>query len=172
MYIKRSELLKLKESKEYAKINESYKLRLFEKLSEYDVFLSHATKDEEIMQLAKAYFERQNKTVYVAELEDPIATDADETITKEFVRTLQNAMEISASFCYVLSKGGQESTWMPWELGYFDGKYGNKKPIQVLTIYDNMIDDEDKYHGHEYLKLYPHNVEDSIDAILKHQICD
>ena len=172
MYIKRSELLALRESVEFKRINENFRKRQFEKLTKYDVFLSHATDDKEIMQLSKALFERLGKTVYVAELEDPIDNNADEKITKEFVKTLQSAMAISDSFCYVLSAGERTSTWMPWELGYFDGKYGNKKPIQVLTIYDNMIDDEDKYHGHEYLKLYPHNVEDSIDAILKHQICD
>lgn len=88
MYIKRSELLALRESVEFKRINENFRKRQFEKLTKYDVFLSHATDDKEIMQLSKAHFERLGKTVYVAELEDPIDNNADEKITKEFVKTL------------------------------------------------------------------------------------
>ncbi len=42
MYIKKSELLALRESAEYRRINESFKKCQFEKLAKYDVFLSHA----------------------------------------------------------------------------------------------------------------------------------
>jgi len=167
MYIKRSDLFALKESVEYKRINESFIKRKFEKLTKYDIFLSHATDDKEIMQLSKAHFERLGKTVYVAELEDPIDNNADETITKEFVKTLQNAMAISDSFCYVLSTGERKSTWMPWELGYFDGKYGAKKPIQVLSIINTSHNEENKYFGHEYLKLYPHKLIDNLKALIQ-----
>lgn len=167
MYIKKSELLALRESAEYRRINESFKKCQFEKLAKYDVFLSHATDDKEMMQLSKAHFERLGKTVYVAELEDPIDNNADEKITKEFVKTLQNAMAISDSFCYVLSAGERKSTWMPWELGYFDGKYGDEKSIQVLSIINTSPTEENKYFGHEYLKLYPHKLLDSINALIQ-----
>lgn len=167
MYIKRSDLFALKESVEYKRINESFKKHKFEKLTKYDIFLSHATDDKEIMQLSKTHFEKLGKTVYVAELDDPIDNNADATITKEFVKTLQNAMAISDSFCYVLSAGERKSTWMPWELGYFDGKYGSKKSIQVLSIINTSQNEENKYFGHEYLKLYPHKLIDNLKALIQ-----
>lgn len=171
MYIKRSKLDALKESKEFKRINENYNKRILEHHSKYDIFLSHATDDKEVMQLSKAYFEQQGKTVYVAEIDDFIPHKAKD-ITKEHVEKIQHAMDISNAFYYVLSKCEKTSTWMPWELGYFDGKYGKVRKIGVLSIYDNSSDDEKNFEGHEYLKLYPHKEYDKIatdlDLILEH----
>lgn len=152
MYIKLEELLKLKDSKEYKRIHENFINESFEKLNEYDIFLSHATIDVEIMKLVKAHFEIKGKTVYVAELENPLLKNQE--ITKEFANLLQEKMNISKKLCYVLSPGSTKSYWMPWELGYFDGEKGSKN-IQVLTV-SKPDNNEESYLGHEYLKLYPH----------------
>ncbi len=156
MFIKKSELLSLKESKEFKRIHENYSQHYSRRHNKYDVFLSHATDDKSVMELTKAYFEKQNKTVYVAEIDDFIP-DNEKDITKEHVKKIQSAMDISDSFCYVLSICEKKSTWMPWELGYFDGRYGNIRKINVLSIYDNSKEEEKTFEGHEYLKLYPHN---------------
>ena len=58
-------------------------------------------------------------------------------------------MAISDSFCYVLSAGERTSTWMPWELGYFDGLKSSM--VAVLPI---SGDASKSIQGSEYVGLY------------------
>ena len=99
----------------------------------------------------KAYLLKQGKKAYVAEIDDPLLNykKVDYTTAKR----LQERMQYSKELYYVLSKNSQTSTWMPWELGFFDGIKGSGK-IQVLPIIDKTETEILNFKGHEYLELY------------------
>lgn len=58
-------------------------------------------------------------------------------------------MKNCKSMLYAISNHSDDSKWMPWELGYFDGINGR---IGIVPITQNS---EDNLTGSEYLSLYP-----------------
>lgn len=119
----------------------------------FDVFLCHASKDiEEILKL-KAYIKYfENKNAYLCEVDDPQLDPS--KANKKTAKVLQNRMEHCKELYFIISKNSQKSTWMPWELGYFDGKKESHN-IYVYPIIENYESDVYDYEGHEYLELYP-----------------
>ena len=119
----------------------------------FDVFLCHASKDiEEILKL-KAYIKYfENKDAYLCEVDDPQLDPS--KANKKTAEVLQNRMEHCKELYFTISKNSQKSTWMPWELGYFDGKKVSHN-IYVYPIIENYESDVYDYEGHEYLELYP-----------------
>ena len=138
----------------YLNIQEEYKKKISSpSYKNFDVFLCHASKDiEEILKL-KAYIKYfENKDAYLCEVDDPQLDPS--KANKKTAEILQNRMEHCKELYFVISKNSQKSTWMPWELGYFNGK---KVPpnIYVYPIIENYESDIYDYEGHEYLELYP-----------------
>jgi hypothetical protein len=59
-------------------------------------------------------------------------------------------MENSNAMIFATSEASPSSKWMPWELGFFDGKRGADK-VAILPL----VDTEGKeFRGQEYLALY------------------
>jgi len=114
----------------------------------YDVFLSHSTKDKKLIKQIATYLEStHNISVYIDWDEDSgIARD-------EIADSVKNAMNISDSFLIVKTDNSDNSSWVAWETGYFDNKDRNR--IGILLVEDN-----EKGHTHEtflhreYLKNY------------------
>ncbi len=117
-------------------------------LSHFDIFLSHAIRDAELILGLKLLLEAAGKTVYVDWIDDP---DLDRTqVTGETAEMLRTRMRQSDSLFYAYSQHSRSSRWMPWELGYFDGFNGN---VAILPIVPDVgIIDFDK---EEYLQIYP-----------------
>jgi len=137
----------------YSSIKESYERKSVTLSSKkFDVFLCHSSKDiDEIMRL-KAYLKyMENKEAYVCELDDPQLDPS--KANKKTAEVLMKRMENSSELYFVLSKNSQESTWMPWELGYFNGKKIWPR-IYVYPIIDNYNSEVQNFKGHEYLELY------------------
>jgi hypothetical protein len=134
---------------------ESYNKRIlktesasFSESKNYDIFLSHSYQDANIVHGIKTLIEDQGFTVYVDWIEDQQLNRA--KVTKETAATLRKRMNSCRSFLYLATKNSSDSKWMPWELGYFDGKKNSK--IAILPVLDRA---SGSFEGQEYLSIYP-----------------
>jgi hypothetical protein len=116
--------------------------------AKYDVFLSHSSKDAELIHGIKSYLEGIGLTVYVDWLVD---TQLDRNnVTSATANTLRKRMRQSNSLIWVATEASSSSKWMPWELGYFDGFRPNQVAVMPLVDFYG-----EQFRGQEYLGLYP-----------------
>lgn len=113
----------------------------------FDIFLSHARVDEELVLGVKLFLEDAKKRVYVDWIDDPQLDRAD--VSPKTAGELRKRMNQSASLMYLFTPSAKRSNWMPWELGYFDGFNGNVAVLPVLSY------SSESYAGQEFVGLYP-----------------
>lgn len=114
----------------------------------FDIFLSYASKDADLILGVKAILETLGYKVYVDWVED---NQLDRSrVTSDMAELLRFRMRQSNSLIWVATEAASESKWMPWELGYFDGF--KPKQVAILPLVDNPTD---VFRGQEYLALYP-----------------
>lgn len=114
----------------------------------YDIFLSHSYLDSKQIYVIKEEIENMGFSVYVDWLEDPSLNR--NKVNKETALLLKKRMRSCKSLFYATTKNYQQSKWMPWELGYFDGIKGK---VAILPILD---EGNSTFSGTEYLELYPY----------------
>lgn len=114
----------------------------------FDIFLSHASKDADLILGVKAILEGLGHKVYVDWVEDTQLSR--EKVNADTADILRKRMRQSNSLVWVATEAASESKWMPWELGYFDGF--KPKHVAILPLVDNAAD---TFKGQEYLALYP-----------------
>jgi len=116
--------------------------------TKFDIFLSHSSKDKQLILGVKQLIEDSGYSVYIDWVDDP---ELDRTnVNKHTAEKLRTRMKQSNFLVYVDSDNAKSSKWMPWELGYFDGYKSEKLGILVIRNNSNEI-----YKGQEYLNLYP-----------------
>ncbi len=122
--------------------------RRFSSTDRYDVFLSHAYQDGEVIYGVKKIIEALGLTVYVDWIDDA-GLDRGK-VTSKTAQLLRERMRVSSCLVYAHSSQATHSVWMPWELGYFDGF----KPsyVWILPLVSNH---DSEFKGQEYLGLYP-----------------
>lgn len=114
----------------------------------FDIFLSHASKDADLILGVKGLLEGFGLKVYVDWVDD---AQLDRTkVSKENAELLRRRMRQSNSLVWAATEAASDSKWMPWELGYFDGYRPNQ--VAVLPLVDNATE---TFKGQEYLALYP-----------------
>lgn len=114
----------------------------------FDIFLSHAILDAEVVAGLVALLEQQGQKVYVDWIVDAdLHRDRVDAGTADRLRT---RMQESATLIYAASPNARNSKWMPWELGYFDGH----KPKKV-AIWPLLRDHDTTFVGTEFVGLYP-----------------
>ena len=119
----------------------------------FDVFLSHSYSDvkldrKHLLDL-KAYLEDFQLEVYVDWIID---NDLErETVSAKTAQTLRIRMNNSRCLLFATSDNSQNSKWMPWELGYMDGRI-QRVAILPLTGTTNKM----SFTGQEYLRVYPY----------------
>lgn len=114
----------------------------------FDVFLSHSFRDKELVLGIKRILERSKQTVYVDWIDDPLLDRRHVTLAT--ANRLRDRMQACDSLIYAATSHAENSKWMPWELGYFDGRKGPEAvAVMKLPRYagENV--------GQEYLDLYP-----------------
>jgi len=132
----------------YASINLSESSKSFS--GAYDIFLSHSSLDAEIVSSIKQHIESvMGFSVYVYWINDPSLTSA---VTKANAQIIKSRMDACKSLIYAFTDNSVKSKWMPWELGYFDGK---KNKVAILPISSESTS-SDSFLGQEYLGLYPY----------------
>lgn len=114
----------------------------------FDIFLSHAMVDAELVLGIKILLEEEGKKVYVDWIDDQ-ALDRNR-VTADTAEVLRHRMRQCESLLYLATENAPKSKWMPWELGYFDG-YKNGS-VSVLPVIDES---DSPFEGQEYLGLYP-----------------
>lgn len=128
-------------------MNES--ARAFDPNKVYDVFLSHSVKDSELILGMKGIIEDLGYSVYVDWIENPELDR--QRVSKETAEKLRNQMGASKSLFFVTTDNADNSKWMPWECGYFDGI---KEKVAIVPVKKTSSNNE--YYGQEYLGLYPY----------------
>ena len=125
-------------------------LRASAALSAFDVFLSHSYLDKELILGITEYLEKMGYVVYVDWRED--AELNRDKVTKGNAEVVRRRITQSQSLFFATTEGSKDSRWMPWELGYMDGKKGKSA---ILPVEQNG-GSGDAYKGREYLGIYPY----------------
>lgn len=114
----------------------------------FDIFLSHAIADAELVLGVKQLLEQQGATVYVDWSHDRQLDRS--RVNAETAALLRQRMRQSKSLIYLATDAATTSKWMPWELGFFDGyRTGG---VAIMPVLDR---ETDCFAGQEYLGLYP-----------------
>ena len=119
----------------------------------YDIFLSHAFKDAELILGVKVKLEKYGYSVYVDWIDDPQLDRS--AVTSRTASRLRERMNCCRSLFYSTTESSSKSKWMSWECGYVDGKRG-RSAILPLTETGSSI-----FRGQEYLSIYPYITEES-----------
>lgn len=114
----------------------------------FDVFLSHSFRDAQIILGIAELLESQGVSVYVDWLVDSQLNRS--KVNAATARLLRKRMGQCQSLIFATSTSSPSSKWMPWELGYFDGRRGAN--ISIMPIEEH---DAPGNYGQEYLELYP-----------------
>lgn len=112
----------------------------------YDIFLSHSSKDMNLIAGLKLILEDLGYSVYVDWNDNQLDPN---NVTPETAKMLRERMKQCKSLIYAFSENASSSKWMPWELGYFDAL--KKSRIAVLPITQTA---KYSYKGSEFIGLY------------------
>ncbi len=112
----------------------------------YDIFLSHSSKDKEMIAGLKLILTDMGFTVYVDWNDDELNPD---NVTSDTAAVLRERMKQCRSLLYAFSENASDSKWMPWELGYFDGLKDSK--VAVLPISKTT---KTSFEGTEFVGFY------------------
>lgn len=119
----------------------------------FDVFLSHSYTDAKLntkrLLSIKAFLEQFELQVYVDWIIDKNLER--EEVSPKTARTLRKRMDHSKCLLFATSENFQESKWMPWELGYMDGK---SQRVAILPLTRSA--GRTQFRGQEYLGFYPY----------------
>jgi hypothetical protein len=118
-------------------------------LSAFDIFLSHSYLDRELILGITEQLERLGYVVYVDWRQDTQLNR--DRVTKKTAETVRGRIVQSKSLFFATTEGAKDSRWMPWELGYMDGKKGKSA---ILPVSQNSSGNA--YKGQEYLGIYPY----------------
>jgi len=116
----------------------------------FDIFLSHSFLDkEEVLGLYRELTEK-GFSVYVDWIVDADLERGN--VTKATAELIKSRMENSKSLLLAVSTNAAMSKWMPWELGFIDGKTDRCAIVPISK--DNL--NLSTFNRVEYLKLYPY----------------
>lgn len=113
----------------------------------YDIFLSHAFLDADVIYGLKLVLEGEGFKVYVDWYEDSHLDRGE--VSKETATVIRERMRSCKSLIFAITENSEHSNWMLWELGYFDGFRGK---VAILGLAEKS---EDTFKSKEFLELYP-----------------
>ena len=120
--------------------------RVTDSTKTYDIFLSHSSKDMELIAGLKLILNDLGYTVYVDWNDNELDPN---NVTPRTAEVLRERMACCRSLVYAFSENASNSKWMPWELGYFDAL--NKSRVAVLPITTTA---KYSFKGSEFVGLY------------------
>lgn len=132
-------------SEENKILNESKKTH-----NSFDIFLSHSFLDKQDVEGLYLTLTKSGYSVYVDWIIDPHLSR--QNVTKSTAETIRERMNASKSLLFAISTNAGFSKWMPWELGYVDGKTGR---CAILPVSQDRIAPT-HFTRSEYLLLYPY----------------
>lgn len=114
----------------------------------FDVFLSHCIRDAQAIEGVRNLLVRAGVSVYVDWIDDPLMDRG--SVSVKTAATLRTRMQHCESLYFATSNTSPSSKWMPWELGYFDGRRPGY--VAILPLVETA---GTAFRGQEYLALYP-----------------
>jgi hypothetical protein len=124
----------------------------------FDIFLSQTIQDAAIVLGVYDVLTVMGYVVFCDWVEAPDADRAN--VTPANAALIRCVMSFSDTLLFLDTQSADQSLWMCWELGWFDGVKGH---VGVLPV---MPDGKDYYRGREFLGLYPY-IEIEEDGQLK-----
>ena len=119
----------------------------FNQYKTYDIFLSHAFLDAEAIDGLRIVLKEAGFSVYVDWYEDSHLERG--KVTKETAVIIRKRMQSCKTLIFAITQNSEDSKWMLWELGYFDGFRGK---VAILGLAEKS---EDTFKSKEFLELYP-----------------
>lgn len=110
-------------------------------------FLSHSSKDDDLVAGAIRVLENHGAQVYVDEIDPEMPPYTSEKTAALLITRIRD----TSRFVLLASKNSKESKWVPWELGIADGIKGTPK-IALFPASDSSYDKA--WASWEYLGLY------------------
>lgn len=120
--------------------------RITDSTKQYDIFLSHSSKDEELIAGLKLILNDLGYSVYVDWNDEALNPD---DVSPDTAKILRERMKQCKSLVYAFSENAANSKWMPWELGYFDALKNSR--VAVLPISQKA---KYAYKGSEFVGVY------------------
>ncbi|TAY75146.1 toll/interleukin-1 receptor domain-containing protein [Rhizobium ruizarguesonis] len=111
------------------------------------IFLSHSSKDQDLLGPVIRLLERYGATVYVDKKDDSLPPYTN----RKTALSLKDRIKKSKKFIVLTSVQSKESRWVPWELGLADG-YLTTKNTAILPAVDSK--DDYKWAEREYFSIY------------------
>jgi len=122
----------------------------------YDIFLSQTIRDAEVVLGVYLYLTDKGYKVFCDWIAAPQVDRSEVSpANAAFVRKM---MGISDSLMFLDTQKADESLWMCWELGWFDGNKGRVCIVPVLR-------ESEEYRAREFLGLYPYLQVDAIGRL-------
>ncbi|WP_290791843.1 toll/interleukin-1 receptor domain-containing protein [Flavihumibacter sp. UBA7668] len=131
----------------------------------FDIFLSHSSKDAKIILGILKKLNDLGYRVYVDWVDDP-QLDRN-SVTEATAEKLRERINQSKSLLYVTTLNAEGSKWMPWELGYMDGK---KEKASILPVFETETSSSHTFKGQEYLGIYPYTIEAPTENTKKNKL--
>lgn len=110
-------------------------------------FLSHSSKDEDLVTGAIRILVNHGATVYVDKVDPELPPYTD----KKTAATLKTRINQTRKFVLLATKNSKESRWVPWELGIADSAKGLDR-IALFPAVDEP--DDTSWTSWEYMGLY------------------
>lgn len=123
-------------------------------------FLSHSSKDIDILPGAVSLLEEHGATVYV----DKIDTSLPHVTSRKTASILKDRIQECKKFVLLASSKSKESKWMPWELGIADG-YKKPQNVAILPAVEKTTDKQ--WAEQEYLGIYDRIVWGKLEGHVK-----
>lgn len=117
-------------------------------VSSFDIFLSHAYDDRELLVGAVLLIEDLGYSVYIDWREDPKLDRSKVTLATAAI--LRERMRNSRCLFYSVTPLAKDSAWMKWELGWKDS-HNNRTAILPIET-----EESDHWSGQQFLGLYPY----------------
>ena len=114
----------------------------------YDIFLSQTIRDAEVVLGVFVILTELGFTVFCDWIAEPDSERS--AVTPGHAKFIRSTMEISDTLLFLDTEAADQSLWMCWELGWFDGRKGLVAVLPVLP------DGARYYRSREFLGLYPY----------------
>lgn len=129
----------------------------------FDIFLCNSYEDREVIGGLFIEFTEMGYSVYLDWVTDSHLSRTN--VTKASCEIIRNRMESCKSLFYAVSYASTGSKWMPWELGFMDGK---KSKCAILPI--TKTPQKVSFPRQEYLSLYPYVIRSSTNSSIDSHI--
>ena len=121
-------------------------------LDKFDIFLSHAFDDKELILGVALVLEDLGYVVYL-DWRDDAGLDR-KNVNPLTAEKLRIRMKQSRCLFYATTDNASNSRWMPWELGYKDGQSNRSAILPIQSTVQRS------FKGQEYLGIYPYVVQE------------